>query len=235
LSALESTIHGCTHAPMLMRSFLLADLSRLLCVSMLAVALPSCAASGGEVPKEGAIDKPRASNGFVPNAQVAGWVLAEARYETDFKVTRRDGRVVPIDLLDKTRVVQIWLKLGDRSRAQDELDVELTPEQMEFRLTLPDGSVLDAIPAEAVAKDDKEITTAALARALQPGFLKLSGGMKEGSVYFKVPKSGFEVDGKKLVHAVDGIEREIDLSRSLLSFKLRRGGLATPFYIGVAR
>jgi hypothetical protein len=37
------------------------------------------------------------------------------------------------------------------------------------------------------------------------------------------------------VHTVDGIEREIDITRSLLSFKLRRGGLATPFFIGVAR
>jgi len=196
-------------------------------VALLFAALAaSCASTEGEVPDEGVIAKPRATNGFVPNAQVAGWVIAQARYETDFK----------LKLLEEADVIAIWVKIGDRSRAQDELDVELTPEQMEFRLHLPDGSVLEAVPPEEAEKDDEEITAALVAKALQPGFLKLSGGMKEGCVYFKLPaKGGFEVDGDELTHTVGHVEREIDIGRSLLSFRLRRGGLATSFFIGVAR
>src|SRR5690242_17895943 len=140
-----------------MKSPLRATPSRLLLCSLAALSA-ACASSEGEVPKEGAIEKPRAQNGFVPNAQIPGWVIAQARYETDFKVTRSDGRIVQIDLLDKANAIPIWLKIGDRSRAQDEIDVELTPEQMDFHLTLPDGTVLDAVPPESVAKGEKDIT-----------------------------------------------------------------------------
>ena len=182
------------------------------------------------MPKGGTIGKPTASNGFVSNAQVPGLVIAEARWSPGQKF---DG----LDVLDEEQLIAVFVKIGLPSKSADEQDVQLTPEQMEFRLQLQDGTVLDAISPESAVKGDEKLTTALVDKALQHGFLKLSGGVKEGFVYFKLrPKDDFEVDGRDVVHvAGGGVRRELDLSRSLLSFQLTRGGQSTPFFIGVAR
>ncbi len=192
--------------------------------------LAACASSAGEVPKGGKIDKPVALNGFVSNAQVPGLVIAEARYSTNLKPT------FGADLLDDAQIVAVLVKIGLPSKSDAEQDVQLTLEQMEFRLHLQDGTVLEAVPAESVLKGDKEVSAKLVEKAMQNGFLKLSGGVKEGYLYFKLrPKEAFEIHGTEVLHVVNEIKREIDLSRSLLSFQLTRGAQATPFFIGVAR
>ncbi|HUR29028.1 MAG TPA: hypothetical protein VM509_12635, partial [Planctomycetota bacterium] len=156
--------------------------------------------------------------------------IAEARYVPGQKQT------FGVDLLDEAQVVAVFVKIGLPSKSGDEQDVQLTPEQMEFRLHLQDGTVAEAVPPESVFKGKEQVVAKIADKALQHGFLKLSGGVKEGFVYFKLrPKDGFEIDGNTVVHVVGDVKREIDLSRSLLSFQLTRGGKATPFFIGVAR
>ena len=215
-------------------------------VFVLGLCCLACASTAGEIPEGGSISKPKSLNGFVSNAQVPGLAIAEARFPADharvFGVVENPAsqgtvaRQGHFDLLEEERLVPILVRIGLPSSSAAEADVQLTPEQMDFRLILQDGTTLQAVGAEDAVRSDAKLTDVLSDKALQHGFLKLSGGVKEGFLYFKLaPQKAYEYDDGKLVHVVDGVQRELDLSRSLLSFKLTRGGTATPFFIGVAR
>lgn len=213
--------------------------------AILAAACLACA-STADLPEGGDVGRPKTPNGFVSNAQVPGLAIAEARFPSEhariFGEVERPTNSLSVsrsgsfDLLDEVQIVPILIKVGLPSSSASEADVQLTPEQMAFRLVLQDGTVLRSVAAESAVEDDAKLTALLSAKSLQPGFLKLSGGMKEGFVYFPLtPVDDFEYDDGKLFHTVKKVRRELDLSRSLVTFKLTRGGTSTSFFIGVAR
>ncbi len=210
----------------------------------------SCASTDGEVPAGGTIKKPTASNGFVSIAAVPGLVIAEARFVANQEDT------FGVELTEDLGIVPVFIKIGLPSTSGTEQDVQLSPEQMDFRLVLQDGTALETVRAETIIKENSRLSavirgdrvlsggrgvdrrpgTLISEGALQPGFLRLSGGVKEGYVYFLLkPAGAYEVEGSSVVHSVKEVHRELDLSRSLMSFKLTRGGQTTSFFIGVAR
>lgn len=199
--------------------------------SLALAALAGCASSGGAVPEKGAIARPpQAPNGFVANAAAEGVVIAEARFFTNHEA------IFGEDLIAEEGVIPIALRIGLPSKTDEQQDVQLTPDQMNFRLYLQDGTVLLAAPPEEVAKDEDKIAARVGQKKLEHGFLKLSGGMKEGFVYFKLkPSDAFELDGGALLHTVGAVTRRLDIARSLVSFQLTRGGQVFPFFIGLSR
>jgi hypothetical protein len=205
--------------------------SRLQRLLLVGASLGLCAcASDGPLPKGGVLAKPPSTpNGFVSNAE-AKVVIAEAHFYTDHE------RIFGDDLLEEEGILPIALKIGLHGRDIAAERVQLTPEQMDFRLYLQDGTPLRAVAYASIAKDDEKINERVTALALRAGWLAPFRESKEGFVFFRLkPEKAFEVDDGDLLHDDGDVRRTLDVSRSLLAFRLTQDGETAPFYIGITR
>ena len=189
----------------------------------------ACAAESG-VPKEGRISAPPvASNGFAPNMQVE-IVVARARFVEDYK------KVFGTDLIEEFGVIPIAIKIGLKGAGSDQETVYANPQQMDFQLFLEDGTALESIPASQVIKGDSKLESKLNALALHEDDLPTFASATDKYVFFRLaPRKQFELSGHKFLHQAGSVQRTLAIERSLMSFRVLRGGKTLPFNIGITR
>lgn len=199
---------------------------RFLTVCMLGLAA-SCA-GGPEVEGTDLGGPPKSFRGFPPQT-LEGIIYAKASYGSH-------EEHLGVDLLEES-VVPVLLRVQLRGRGQDEAQILLSPDRMNLRLCLPDGTVLRNLPYDSVASrlDDREADNLRR-RSFRGGLLSPEETL--GYVYFALPKNGFEVDGRRVYHGENGIVRQLDIADSLLAFDVSvesEQGLESPFFVGIER
>ncbi len=207
-----------------MKSFLI-----LLTVAVSCPAFFGCA-SGGEMPEDASLAKPPASlKGFAPTTKVE-IIEARARFVENYE------KLFDEDLIDDYGVIPIAIKLGLKGKDSEHETVYASPEDMDFRLYLEDGSALEAVSTAKIAGSDDDLEKRLNAHALSTDNLPKFDATGDKFVFFRLaPRKQFEFSSGRLTHQVGHISRVLAIDRSLMSFKITHAGKALPFYIGITR
>jgi hypothetical protein len=186
--------------------------------------LAACSSSSGALRRAG--QPPASFNGF-PSQAVSDIVIAEAKLYTNH------ADLFEGDLLGEG-ILPVALKIGLRGQGQDEAQVRISPDDMDLRLYLPDGTALNPVPYARVASDDEDMAKEVTRRALKPTWLVNWDATQEGFLFFALkPERDFKVQRDRVLHDQNGVERVLDLSKSLLAFKVTRADRLEPFFVGV--
>ncbi len=165
--------------------------------------------------------------GFHSLAHHANVVWVEATYYTDHK------RVFDTNLTSEG-ILPVALRVGLRGKGQDELPIQITPEDMALCMYLQDGTRLDSVPYAEVGKDDEDVQDAVTRFALKTGLIEVWDKAREGFVFFQIPKGDdFEVDGGRIIHHTPTLSRELDLLKSLITLKIKSLEGLTPIFVGI--
>ena len=187
-------------------------------------------ASGGGMPVDASLAKPPESfKGFAPNA-TNEIVVARARFVEDYE------KLFGEDLIDDYGVIPIAIKIGLKGAGSDQETVYANPQQMDFQLFLEDGTALESIPASQVIKGDSKLESKLNALALHEDDLPTFASATDKYVFFRLaPRKQFELSGHKFLHQAGSVQRTLAIERSLMSFRVLRGGKTLPFNIGITR
>lgn len=192
----------------------------------LLLCLPFLAAGCGSVePYLG--DAPKSLEGF-PIQTTEGQIYATASLGDP-------ERHFGVDLVDEARAVPILLKAHKNEDAENRGVVELFPRQMNLRLFLADGTVLERVQMDELdfEPDDAELRQLNR-RRFRGGPLKAED--LEGYVFFQLPPENLmEVEGSIAQMRTSRPVMSIDLRKSVLAFDwtLGDGGGRQTFFVGV--
>lgn len=197
-------------------------------IALVAGLAVACASSGGARSGRGTIAGPPENYpGFTRTVQY-GNAWAEATFYTDYE------DIFDTDLIGREDVIPVALKLGLRGEGQETSTLRVTPEHMNLRLYLEDGTVLYAMPFDQVAPKRRTTRERVTEEALKTDLLKLWDNAEEGFVFFRIaPEKEFDVDDTTITHVHDGIGRQLELTESLLAFQLTTDEGTAPIYVGI--
>jgi hypothetical protein len=194
-------------------------------ILLLVLLLAAC--GGSEQVKGDDLGPPPNMVGF-PDLTSEGIVIVTASYT--------NPALFGDDFFERSGIVPIRLTVQLRGEGDDKQIIILSPDRMNLRLFLPDGTVLGAVPADqAAAAGPPSARDAVAAHAFRGGLLTRE--ITEGQVYFAFnPRGDYQVDGRAVRHRGDGLIRTMDLGASLLAFELTTESerdLVKPFYVGI--
>lgn len=189
--------------------------------------LASCASSGSA---EGGFRAPPASfNGYPPQA-LEDIVVAEARVYTNH------AEIFKRDLTAKHGIVPVALKIGLRGEGQETSQVRVTPDGMNLRLYLQDGTILASVPASRVASMSKRSAERVTSESLKPGLLGRWEDAPTGFVFFELrDRDRLVVKGDTVLNRMGQLPRTLELSSSLCSFDVIVGERRQTFHVGLQR
>lgn len=156
-------------------------------------------------------------------------VYAQARFE-DPQLT------FGVDLLEENGILPIILTVQLRGQGQENAQILISPERMDLRLYLADGTPVRPVSAEAVAAVVDEQPAARVQERKFRGGL-LSSSPTEGFVFFQLGADEFDDSrGATVLHAVEaGFRRALDVGHSLLAFNVTIQNTQQPFFVGIER
>lgn len=193
---------------------------------MCAIGTVGCAGSPPIV-KSDVVGATAAFDGFPPQA-LEGIVYAQALFDGDYEDT------FGTDLVTRG-VVPVHVTMQLRGQGQENAQILIKPGRMDARLYLIDGTALPHVTADEVAGALKEkFAREVRQHAFQGGLL--GSEPNEGYLFFSLQSEGeFEAQGRAVRHDVDGIQRRLDLTHSLLAFDVMVEDTPKAFYVGIQR
>lgn len=199
-----------------------------LAITILALGLmgASCASKG---PKGRYLGGPPENFEGFPSQALEGVVYAKASFEVDQK------QLFGADLIKKRGIVPVRLTIQLSGKDQEDYQILLNPERMDPRLYLLDGTPLNPVDPEQVAKGLKDEAGMKIRRSALRGGL-IGSEATQGHLYFQLASSeGLAGKGSQVTHTQGGLSRTLDLTHSLLSFNVTDGDTQKPFYVGIQR
>lgn len=197
-------------------------------VPSLLLLLAACG-GGKRVVKGNDLGPAPASMAGFPAQNFEGLVYAQAEFKDH-------ARFFGTDLVERGGILPIWLKVQLRGEGQNEAQIFLSPDRMNLRLFLPDGTTLAAVPAAAAIAAAPEKRRPAISDNAFRGDI-LSTESTEGFVFFQLaPAAAYEVQGATVRHEQGGIVRTMNLTASLVAFDLSLDtgpDTSRPFYVGI--
>lgn len=161
-----------------------------------------------------------------PSETPEGIVFAAAHYRPDH------ASIFRFDLLRELGIVPVHLEVKLRGEGQETAQYLLSQELWEPRLILQDGTVIHATDVEDfVGELDEDDANRVRAEGFQPGLLDAP---RSGFVFFRLePRAEFRVERDVVRHVTGGTTRGIDVTESLLVFKISKGDVPDDFYVGI--
>lgn len=162
----------------------------------------------------------------LPSASSYAGVWVEARFYTNH------AGIFGEDLL-RAGYVPVAIRIFTRASESDETGPRMFVDDIQPRLYLPGGGVLELIPYDRMnARPDTQARITD--EALDVNIIKPEDQSEEGFIYFQLPVEEFRVvDADTLIHLREPLAQEVKISKSLLALEYFTDEGVLPVFVGL--